>query len=107
MNGDMAARALPTGLKSKPAMWSLAQEMKARVALKAELTAFAANQQHSIGGTVRAMARNASFYFCCRVLMHKRSTFVDMALNAGFGLGLDETRWIQRSMRAMAIRALH
>ena len=107
MNGDMAARALAAGLKSKPAMWRLAQQVKARMALKAELTAFAANKQHSIGGTVRAMARNASFYFCCRVLMCKGSTFVDMTLDAGFGLRLDQTRWIQCSVRTMTIRALH
>ena len=103
----MTSRAFPAGLKTKTTMWSLTQQMKARMALKAQLTAFPPNQQHSIGGTVRAMARNASFHFRCRMLMHVGSTLVDMALHAGFGLGLNETGRIQRSVRAMAIRALH
>jgi hypothetical protein len=107
MNGHMTSGTLATRLKTKPTMRRLTQQMKTRMALKAKLAAFPPDKQHAIGGTMRTVAGHASFDFCCRMLMHKGSTLVDMALHAGFGLGLDETRWIQRSVRTMTIRALH
>ena len=64
--------------------------MKPGVALQAKLPAFPTNQQHSIGRAVWTMTDNTSLHFRRGMLVHKRTTLLDVALNTSFCLRLDE-----------------
>ena len=83
------------------------QQVKPGVALQAKLPAFTPDQQHPVRGPVRTMAGYAAFDFRRRVLMHKGSAFLNMALGACLRLSFHKTRRIQRSMRTVAVGALH
>jgi hypothetical protein len=107
MNGNVAPRAFAAVLKPQPAMRSLRQLVKSRMALQAELPPFAANQQHPVSGAVRTVTTHTTFNFGRRVLMNKRTTLLDMALGACFRLGLYQARRVQGSVRTVAVRAFH
>ena len=107
MNRNMAPRALAAGLKSEPTMRRLAKIVESGMTLKAKLAGFAPDKQHTIRGTVRAVARNTALYLRGGVLVHIWPSLFDVALNAGFRLSLHKTRWIKRSVRVVAIRTLH
>lgn len=107
MNRNMAPRALAAGLKSESTMRRLAKIVESGMTLKAKLAAFAPDQQHTIRGTVRIVARNTALYLRGRMLVHIGPSLFDVALNAGFRLRLHKTRRIQRSVRVVAIRTLH
>ena len=84
--------------------------LESGVTLQAELAAFAADQQHSIGTAMRtvtgdtaaAIARDLSR----RVLIDKGPVLLDMACRASFGDRLDQIGSAWRAMRVMTIRAL-
>ena len=107
MYGHVAANALATGLESEPAVGSSQLPAKSGVALQAELPAFAPDQQQAVGSPVWIVAADAALRLHCRVLEHKRSAFLDVALHAGFLSWIIEAGHVLRTVRAVAVRTLH
>src|SRR5262245_693649 len=103
----MTACALAAGLESKPAMWCLGRKMKSSVTLQAQLSAFASNQEHPVGRSMRAVTGDASFDLCRRMLVNERTSLIKMALPAGFSGRLDQARWVKRAVSVVAVRAFH
>ena len=104
MNRYVAANTFAAGLKAQPAVRNRGLSVETGVALQAELAAFAANQEHAIGGAMRVVAGNAAFDFYCRMLVDKRPALFHVAIHAGFEPRLGQAGKIFRAVWAMTIR---
>ena len=107
MDGNVAASAFPAGLKAQAAVFNRRLIVNSSVALQAELPAFATNKEHVIRASVRVMACDASLHLHGRMLVHVRSRLIHMTCNAGFELWAIEVGAILRSVRIVAVCALH
>lgn len=103
MNRYVAANTFAAGLKAQPAVRNRGLGVETGMALQAKLPAFAANQEHAIGGAMRVVAGNAAFDFYRRMLVNKRPALFDVTVHAGFETRLGQAGEILRAVRVVAI----
>jgi hypothetical protein len=106
VDGSVTAGAITTRLKAQTGVRNIRREW-IHVALQAQQTLLAADQQLAIHASVRSVARSAAFYFHGRVLEDKGSAFLCVAVSAGFRSILAKRCEIGASMGVVAIGTLH
>ncbi len=99
----MAACALATGLEPQTAVRGLGLGMEPRVALQAELSSLAPDQQHAIGTPMRSVADRAAFHPDGGVLVNVGPALFHVALYAGLSIGSIQARAIDAAVRVMAV----
>src|SRR5450755_3667216 len=82
VNGRVTARARAPRLEAQAAVGQVIRD-RIHVALKAQKPLLAADQQHAVDASVRGVAGHAAFDLRGRVFEDKRSTFFDVAADAG------------------------
>ena len=106
MHRHMAARTLPLRREAEPAMRHV-RGLRIDVALQAQKTSLATQQQLAIYSAVRRMARCAAFDLYCRVLENEWAALLDVTFNTNFPICLLEHGLIVCPVGAMAVGTLH
>ncbi len=102
----MASNAFTAGLEAQAPVRHL-RGVKFRMALQAELAAFAPHQQHPVVASVRIVASRAAFHFHRGMLVDKRPALFHVALHAGFRSSANQAGCVHASVRVVAIGALY
>src|SRR5262245_7435241 len=106
VNRNVAPRAFTFRCKTQTAVRNI-RSLRIDVTLQAQEAPFTPKQELPVHCAMWTVTARASLHLDCSVFIHKRASFLRMAIDASFPCCFSQHRLIVRAMRVVAIRAFH